>query len=298
MILYQTQSEFFFEQLITLPVQIKKVPTLELINESYSSALLGNKSPINNKLCFELITPQTRFLIQCNSFFELKQWCDSISNVLSKIQFSMNNKNLLTHSNSILSLKRAVNVPVTVISPNNNNNNNNKATDSILKVRRTFSIRPHPPLIPHFQLPNDPVLVTTSDTTASQSSQATIKRFMYKKAKLLEPYGKYHGADDDLRLLNVIESFTKAKVRQSININAQEGGGGGGGASVAMVSNKDVKTQQEYERSSRKKLETLTKKQLKQYCVTTTMVSSTKINATDGMSYAGMVMSVEHESSI
>jgi len=33
---------------------------------------------------------------------------------------------------------------------------------------------------------------------------------------------KDHGADDDLKLLNVIETFCKAKVRQSVNINVQE----------------------------------------------------------------------------
>jgi hypothetical protein len=31
-----------------------------------------------------------------------------------------------------------------------------------------------------------------------------------------------HGADDDLKLLNVIESYWKAKMRQSLNLNVQE----------------------------------------------------------------------------
>ena len=33
---------------------------------------------------------------------------------------------------------------------------------------------------------------------------------------------KDHGADDDLRLLNVIESYWKTKMRQSVNIQVQE----------------------------------------------------------------------------
>ncbi len=41
---------------------------------------------------------------------------------------------------------------------------------------------------------------------------------------------KDHGADDDLKLLNLIESFCKTKVRQSINVNVQE--------AVASVVNK------------------------------------------------------------
>lgn len=35
-------------------------------------------------------------------------------------------------------------------------------------------------------------------------------------------YSKDHGADDDLKLLNVIEAFCKTKPRQSINVNVQD----------------------------------------------------------------------------
>ena len=45
---------------------------------------------------------------------------------------------------------------------------------------------------------------------------------MYKKPQLSDSFGKYHGADDDLRLLNVIESYWKTKMRQSVNIQVQE----------------------------------------------------------------------------
>ncbi len=32
-----------------------------------------------------------------------------------------------------------------------------------------------------------------------------------------------HGADDDLKLLNVIESLSKTRIRQSVNVHAQAG---------------------------------------------------------------------------
>ncbi len=44
-------------------------------------------------------------------------------------------------------------------------------------------------------------------------SQENLKYFIY----ILD-----HGADDDLKLLNVIESYWKTKMRQSINIHVQE----------------------------------------------------------------------------
>ena len=50
--------------------------------------------------------------------------------------------------------------------------------------RKIFSMRPHPPLIPHFQLPTDSPQATSLD------GSMTLKRFMYKKPKLCEPFGK------------------------------------------------------------------------------------------------------------
>ena len=84
-----------------------------------------------------------------------------------------------------------------------------------LNHRKVFSMRPHPPLIPHYQLPSD-------NSNSSNNTNDTLKRFMYKKPKSIEPNAKYHGAEDDLKLLNVIESFCKLKPRQSVNINIQE----------------------------------------------------------------------------
>ena len=86
-------------------------------------------------------------------------------------------------------------------------------------------MRPHPPLIPHFQLPNDMnnsnclhILPQQSSVTAQNTvlmtDQIIPKRFMYKTAKSSEDYGKYWGADDDLTLLNVIDDIFKAKFSQ------------------------------------------------------------------------------------
>ncbi len=48
-------------------------------------------------------------------------------------------------------------------------------------------MRPHPPLIPHFQLPTD---VQANNKENPVETNQTLKRFMYKKAKLSEPFGK------------------------------------------------------------------------------------------------------------
>ena len=55
--------------------------------------------------------------------------------------------------------------------------------------RKVFSIRPHPPLIPQFQLPNDSSQQQQTGNDGTGQS-ATIKRFMYKKPKLYESTGK------------------------------------------------------------------------------------------------------------
>jgi hypothetical protein len=82
----------------------------------------------------------------------------------------------------------------------------NKNSSELPAIKR-FSIRPHTPLIPLFQLPQD-----HSGATENNSS-STIKRFLYRKPKILLSTGKYHGADDDLKLLNVIESVCRVKTQ-------------------------------------------------------------------------------------
>ncbi len=115
------------------------------------------------------------------------------------------------------------------------------------QYRKQFSMRSHPPLQSNFQQPNE---------TSTIDDSMTLKRSMYKKLQLSEPTGKCkktyfsfyinctlylfyfilsyqdHGADDDLKLLNVIESYWKAKMRQSFNLNVQE--------AISSTANKSV----------------------------------------------------------
>ncbi len=81
----------------------------------------------------------------------------------------------------------------------------NKSND--LPAQKKFSIRPHTPLIPLFQLPQD------HSNASDNNLGSTVKRFLYRKPKILLSSGKYHGADDDLKLLNVIESVCRVKTQ-------------------------------------------------------------------------------------
>ncbi len=69
---------------------------------------------------------------------------------------------------------------------NNSVNNNSNSNSAALKTK-IFSMRPHPPLIPHFQLPTD---TQPNNKDNPVEINQTLKRFMYKKAKLSEPFGK------------------------------------------------------------------------------------------------------------
>lgn len=189
----QNTNEFDFELKIPFVnqntssiIQLKKVSTLDTVNNSYGGNLTGS-SRIVNKYCFELTglllqSKLTRFLIVVSSHYDLKMWIDLISNILSKVQFSLNNKSLSTlkslktsstsniQNGSIkLQQPNKCTSPLTVFTSNN-------------QQRKTFCLRPHPPLIPHFQLPND--------IHQGLDSSSTLKRFMYKKPKLSEPHGK------------------------------------------------------------------------------------------------------------
>ena len=93
----------------------------------------------------------------------------------------------------------------------NTNSRSHLPAAEVSSPNKHFSIRPHPPLIPLFQLPQDQLSAETNSTLN--------KRFMYRKPKMFVSSGKYHGADDDLKLLNVIESFCAAKNSQSVKVN-------------------------------------------------------------------------------
>lgn len=169
-------------------IQIKKFTNNELAESLYMSAITSSSSIetiSDTKYCFELIliSTSTRFLVICLSHYDIKMWIDLISNQISKLQFALNNKSLLP---------KAIKSPA--IQPGNSMKKNvsNKSNEKNTSVRKHFTMRPHPALIPHFQLPND---VPTSSVHNSlqvlaSSESGQVKRFMYKKAKLSEPFGK------------------------------------------------------------------------------------------------------------
>lgn len=193
-------NEFDFELKISFlnhsaqnTIQVKKATNLENLNAFYGGNLLG--SSLINKYCFEMLNlesipkPNSRLLIVCSSQYDMKMWLDLTSNILSKIQFNLNNKSLSalksnqsmnnkqsnSNSNSNLSSKpNPCTSPITVSTSNTKQN----------LPHKVFCLRPHPPLIPHFQLPND------LPQTTSLDGSCTLKRFMYKKPKLSEPFGK------------------------------------------------------------------------------------------------------------
>jgi hypothetical protein len=203
-------------------LQIRRVVNVDTIN-SYGENML---SSLVNTHCFELIGPRmyssftnsnvansvqlNRLLVSCPTQFDLKMWVDSVSGILGSIRpaptATTNGKNsasnlatkpnvsVLVKQESNLSLNRPINTSNGKLnnstSSNGHNgsavaaaNNGNGAAQRVNTVK-TYSFRPHPPLIPHFQLPNDLPQNTSLDGTS------TLKRFMYKKPKLTEPYGK------------------------------------------------------------------------------------------------------------
>ncbi len=172
-----------------LNIQIKKLTNAELIESTYLNAVNGNSNSVetisDTKYCFELIITSTsnRFLVICLTYYDIKMWIDLISNQISKFQFALNNKSLVSKS-----------AKSPAIQPNNSikKTASCKSTEKNFPVRKHFTMRPHPALIPHFQLPND---VSTSSVHNSlqvlaSNESGQVKRFMYKKAKLSEPFGK------------------------------------------------------------------------------------------------------------
>lgn len=194
----------------------------------------------------QIIGPLTpRLIIVCSTLFDLKTWTELLTSIVNKtlqnkiqtstkVCFAWKDKRkkykiisffkiiLSNQTDSQKSLIKSTS-PITVIqsppqiqSTTTTAPQPSSASPQVQPVaKKQFAIRPHPPLIPHFQLPNDNIAPNIDGT-------GTLKRFMYKKPQLSDSFGKYHGADDDLRLLNVIESYWKTKMRQSVNIQVQE----------------------------------------------------------------------------
>jgi hypothetical protein len=175
-------------------IQIKKVNNIEIIDSIYSGK--NGQSLIDSisdcKYCFELIVGvnTTRYLIVCSTSYDIKMWFDIISNQISKIQFALNNKSL-----NLIATKAKEQLPM-VKSPLQNSSFKKtikpKNTSINPGVRKHFTMRPHPALIPHFQLPADVTNnnLNNSIQLLSSNDLGQMKRFMYKKAKLSEPFGK------------------------------------------------------------------------------------------------------------
>jgi hypothetical protein len=193
-------------------IQIKRVTNLETIN-SYGENLLNS---LVNRHCFELIgvcmfpsltnnnlansMQVNRVLVSCATQFDLKMWLDTVQTALNSLKPPPNGKsstsNLATRANgsvlskqdSNLSLNKPLNTSTGKLNSSACSNGNGVHGNSTSVQRgctvKTYSFRPHPPLIPHFQLPNDLPQNTSLDGTS------TLKRFMYKKPKLTEPFGK------------------------------------------------------------------------------------------------------------
>jgi hypothetical protein len=210
-----TNQEFYFEYKIpfvvknNLIIQLKKinVSNIEYINNHFGAG--ANLQPFLTKYLFELsglsLKIQNkmidRVLIVCSSVYDFKSWTDLLTNCLTKL-----NKSITSHSHKQTSFINITNATNTIkqsdfASINKENilmNNDNKLSTpppSVLPAssatstlnlsttsRKVFSMRPHSALLPHFQLPNDSLQINLNDMT--------LKRFMHKKPKLSEPFGK------------------------------------------------------------------------------------------------------------
>lgn len=232
-----TNREFYFEYKIPFIVknnntasiiQLKKINinNIDYINSNFGGG--SNLHPILSKFLFELSglslkvhtsnKPIERLLIVCSTSYDFKMWIDLMTACLLKLNKTItsngtNNKQTTFRTITNSSNKQSDFAAITTSNTPSKQTSSSVNLTNLNVSRKVFSIRPHPPLLPHFQLPGDSQQISLNDSTQS------LKRFMHKKPKLSEPFGKYHGADDDLKLLNVIESFCKTKLRQSVNIN-------------------------------------------------------------------------------
>ncbi len=219
----QSKNEYDFEFRIPLNnynqssiVQLKKVSNIDNLNA------YGDLSSIVNRSCFELLNINlyptfknsnshsiscNRLLVSCKTHYDLKLWLDLLTNILQKFKketptntlqtSKSNSNNTMNKQDSNLSLNNNNQKKIksssssklnhSLSSGNNvtfaNNNTSTLNNTGLIYQRKTYAFRPHPPLIPHFQLPND-------QSTNNYEGTATLKRFMYKKPKLTEPFGK------------------------------------------------------------------------------------------------------------
>ena len=163
---------FFINQENKTLSQIRKITNIDTLKNVYGPNF--DSSNFVNKYCFELndITIQNKenfgkvgkLFVMCFTSYDLKNWIELITDIINKTQAGF----------SFCSLKKSS-------SDSRQKSENSKSFKSPNTVKpknkKIFCIRPHAPLIPHFQLPNDNQCLNNQDTSS------TIKRFMYKKPK-------------------------------------------------------------------------------------------------------------------
>lgn len=152
--------------------QIRKINNIDSLKNIYGPNL--DSSNFVNKYCFELsgITMQnkvnvsqiSRILVMCSTLHDLKMWIEMITDAINRTQASLNFSSLKKNS---FSTKQKIDY------------SNSFTSSSVIRTKnkKNFCIRPHAPLIPHFQLPNDTPALNCQDPNS------TLKRFMYKKPK-------------------------------------------------------------------------------------------------------------------
>lgn len=158
---------------------------ISLINTGIHVAKIDG-SQYDCKYCFELTGPTlSRLVIVCSTNYDLKTWIELLTNITSKPQIiPQNTKTQTPKYKDISATDSQKSFTKAGISSQSLTTQNSLTSSSITQshpTRRLFCLRSHPPLIPHFQLPND---------NANMDGTISLKRFMYKKPQLSEPSGK------------------------------------------------------------------------------------------------------------
>ena len=223
---HQQQHHHHQQQQQQRPIQMRKLgaASIEWIKNKYGGGGGGNVSQLTaalTKFMFELsdVTCETtsRLLVICSNSYDHQIWLEMIANrlallrnypttatapstdtevakskesptskpaggggsvCLSPSKRSTHNTfvNSPTHRQTLAAAATSQQPPSQGAQRRANNNN------------KVFSIRPHAPLVPHFQLSASSSACVTSVSACSDASIS--KRFMYNKAKIADPMGK------------------------------------------------------------------------------------------------------------
>jgi hypothetical protein len=157
---------------------------ISLINTGIHVAKIDG-SQYDCKYCYELTGPTlSRLVIVCSTNYDLKTWIELLTNITLKPQIIAQNKQHTVKHKDLSATDSQKSFTKQGMSSQSLTTQNSLTSSSITQShlqRRTFCLRSHPPLIPHFQLPND---------NANLDGTISLKRFMYKKPQLSEPSGK------------------------------------------------------------------------------------------------------------